>query len=182
MPEREHKTVNSTQAQISQGINIFGNAITAIYTMYNRGAHIDDPAESLRTNLIDEDVPITGLITPESGESNVKMRDALVNELSGRLAVSVYDIIEGEEIAVESTGQFLRHIRNGVAHDNRFLGGNIDKKAEWRGYTITEEMSGDRVLSTLESPGLFMQESEWKEGFVEAGDVKELTLDILKEI
>lgn len=174
--------MNSKSERIIYEMNVFGNGITAVYTMYSQGSQISATGTSLKTSLFENDVPLTGLVSAESGKKNDKMRDALVNELSGRLAVSVYQVINGESLANEPIGEFLRHIRNGIAHDNRFLVDEIKRPAEWRGHSITKDMDGERVLSTVESPNLFMSEGEWKNGYVEAGDIKELTIDILEVI
>lgn len=50
--------------------------------------------------------------------------------------------------------EFLRHIRNGVAHGNRFhFLGPVKKAASFRTYTITDSLQGTKIFSDHEGDG-----------------------------
>lgn len=167
--------------QIAHEIILFGQAITGLYSIYENGTGSIDPATDLRTNIFPDRVPLGGLISPESPEMNDKLLRALSNELGGRLLVSVWDVIQGTPIDDKPEGRFLRHVRNGLAHDNKFeFKSGPPENAVWRGHQLTKsEHEGEFVMTTVEATSYFVKDANLVEGYLEAGDAKELASDVM---
>lgn len=166
--------------RIAHEMTVFGNAITAIYSVYLNGTGDIEPWMELPSKLDDDPIPLAGAVSAESAKGNDVMLRALSNELGGRLLVSVWDIIRYTEIEDEPICEFLRYIRNGVAHDNLFdFERREPKNPKWRDHELTTEMQDEPVMTTVGASNLFMKDSKMIEGFFEAGDAKELSKDIL---
>ena len=171
--------------EIAREIELFGNAVTAVYTTSNQGSSIDSNTQ-LPTNLYEDPVPLAGILSAETTESNEAMRRALTNELAGKLAISVWEIVKHTEH--DHCGnpeiKFLKHVRNGVAHNNEFSFKsrehyNNHSPAEWNENEITFDMEEIPVLTTFERSSYFVKEADIIEGYLEGGDIKELCQDIL---
>jgi hypothetical protein len=172
--------------QIIREIQIFGNAATGVYSMHNTGGRDYQPTSDLPTNLFEDPVPISGVATAESAESNDKMKRCLVNEFAGKMVISVWEILKDTEYVDKQYPEvmFLRHVRNGIAHDNRFQlsPGRLERHgpAEWDGHKLESSMDGTTVMTTIEAGGQFIESSNIDEGYLEAGDCKEFCSDLLR--
>ena len=134
--------------------------------LYNTGIH------STLRGRHGPDFPIA---VPRMARQLAQLTDA---ERTGFLRPAMVDVVvmswkmlENEAKADSNhspTVQFLRHIRNGCAHGNRFdiRGKDPIKLAEWKGVQITKALNGTPVLYT----------------FLDAGDVFTLLNDVFWEL
>lgn len=130
-------------------------------------------------------------------ELNYPIARGAANRMSAMLVGTVCEILDPQEGVIWNQKtlydyeemQFLRWVRNGVFHGNRFVFDSYDGSgAVWRGCELTLDMQGDVVFTEIEgirltsappeSPNDLSATRDINEGLLEAGDGLELVSDI----
>lgn len=99
-----------------------------------------------------------GLTAREVAENHDTILPALLPAL-GSILTLAYEIIkeqltEGQRL--EPVPQFLRHVRNAVAHNGRFdIRSPLSRPAVWCSFVLHESMDGDRLFKDAAGDGLF---------------------------
>lgn len=179
--------------------------IYGVHTVESVGKEAD-PARLLYTNIAHEHVDVRdpqsvgAFIIPYELQWNDQLGRAAVNRLAGMLIGSVYELLSEDkdrwerEFSHAPEMQFLRWIRNGIYHGNRFVLDDYDPgSAEWRGWEITMDMEGDVVFTELKDMSFPSRDAvpidesrrakaELEDGFMEAGDAYALIDDVVQII
>lgn len=189
------KQIRREKEAISYGI--FG-----VHVVENVGQEADLsrllPTKIAHENVEVHDVQSVGSnILPYRLKMNRKLGRATANRLSGMLVGTIYEILSDDNTVWEqhfsqlAEMQFLRWIRNGFFHGNRFNFDYAPDNAAWRGWEISTDMQGDLVFTELhdisvpsfdEVPEGEMRnfKPELKEGFLESGDAFALVNDVIE--
>lgn len=191
------KQIEREREAISYGI--FG-----IHVVENVGPEAD-LARLLPTKIAHEHVELHDVQTvgqyllPYRIKMNRKMGRVSINRLSGMLVGTVRELLREDDsmhwrgnLAEHSEIKFLKWVRNGIFHGNRFsFSHDTPDNAKWRGWEITTNMEGERVFTELHDVSVPSREEvaieeerhfqpELKEGFMESGDAFALIDDVVE--
>jgi len=106
-------------------------------------------ADEMKDLTIPIDLVLKG-IQKEGFHGSKKLRMAFT-QVNRIFLIAMWDVLKTTEtyskISTEKEIQFLRHIRNGCAHHNKFdIREKIEHPAQWRDKKIVESMNGSPVI------------------------------------
>lgn len=160
------------------------------YSVRSGDLDIEVATRLLDTNIA-PDPQIVGQSLPMDIRGNDPFRRGTVNHLAASLLVMVTDIVVGTDGEIwgkyftkNPMMEFLKHVRNGVAHGNSFdFRRGIKYPAVWYGIELTEEeMGGTRVFSEITEESYHKEYTTIEEGLLEAGDAFALVEGVNKLI
>jgi len=131
---------------------------------------------------------------------NYAVARGAANRIAGMLIGTIYEVLTQDDQKYWNRYslydfeelQFLRWIRHGVFHSNRFKLDDYDGGAEWRGIEITQDMEDEVVFTEVDwenkryipnadlPRGYYNYEEDINEGFLEAGDGMVLAQTVLR--
>ncbi len=132
---------------------------------YKSYAHIIELDCSVTTQKIKVDKSILGLIEKEGFNGPTPVFSQTLVNFYRVFTIAVKDIIWEESyfqpLLQNSELQFLKHLRNGCAHNNKFFWGNGKQRQDtiqklpvsWRGKVIKEKLEGTKLYMDFMKPG-----------------------------
>ncbi|WP_147302020.1 hypothetical protein [Haloferax sp. Atlit-4N] len=161
-----------------------------------------DLARLLDTNIANKNTEgkdiqtVGGHILLYKLKSNRKLTRAASGRLAGSLLGVVCELLKDDNETWEQKFShipemiFLRHVRNGVFHGNRFNFHNAPINAVWRGNELTEDMDGELVFPELRGYNISHEplgpaerrhaDPKIVEGYMATGDAFALVADIIE--